>query len=521
MPSGLKSWIADAARARQIDLQAEAEFGLPSRLLMERAGLAVFDAVREVLPSGGRLAVMAGKGNNGGDGFVVARLAREAGYAVECLCAATEGELSIESMEQASIARAQGLTILFRDDARYERRLDNLASRDLIVDALLGTGTSGETRGAIREAIQAINRSGVPVLSIDVPSGVHTDTGEELGESVWALRTVVLGMPKPFLFQGIGIEHSGYWDVREIGLPPVLTEEPTRAKMTDPDWVGALLPERLRASHKGDSGSVVIVAGSRRMRGAAVIAARAAVRAGAGLVTVAGVGEVCDAVAASVPEALLLPLPDRHGAIAPEAADDLLDELRSARAVIVGPGLSMMAEEFLARFLPRLEVPSVVDADALTAIGRGVQGPAGDAVYTPHPGEMGRLLRASTAEVQADRFASVARAVDKYGHTILLKGAYSLVGDPGLPILVNPTGNPGMATGGMGDALGGVIATLLAQELPPYYAAACGAYWHGAAGDRCCECIGSVGFTPMDLADRLPLVRQQMVRPPESAACSG
>jgi len=502
-------WIADAGRSREIDLLAQTEYGIPSAVLMERAGMVVFEAAAEFLPDRGRLTVVCGRGNNGGDGLVVARAAKSAGYDIECLVAAKEADLSDGARHQLAETRAFHLEPVFVDHPSYGRRLEMLGSRDLIVDALLGTGAGGEVRGPVEDAIRAINRSGVPVVSVDVPSGIHTDTGEELGESIWAMRTVTFGLPKPYLFQGIGIEHAGYWTVADIGFPPELLSEPTDARLLEPEWVGGLLPERFRASHKGENGSVLIVAGSQRMRGAAVLAARAAMRAGAGLITVASVESVCAAVAAHTPEALLLPLPESGGIVRPEAANLILDQRGRFHSALFGPGLTQEEPvmEFLDHVWREWDRPSCVDADALNCVAKGVALPAGECVLTPHPGEMGRLLNCTIGEVQSDRFRTVMTASTKFGKTTLLKGPHSIVGEAFQPMLVNCTGNPGMASAGMGDVLAGIVSTLLAQDLPAYYAAACGMFWHGAAGDVCAQRIGAVGFTALDVAENLPLAR--------------
>jgi NAD(P)H-hydrate epimerase len=353
----------------------------------------------------------------------------------------------------------------------------------------------------------------VPVVSVDLPSGVSCDTGEELGDSVWAVRTVTFGLPKPFLFQGTGLEHAGHWTVADIGFPRELLEEPTDRKLVDADWVGCMLPERTRACHKGDNGTVLIVAGSRRYLGAAALAARGALRAGAGLVMVASVPSVCELVAAQVPETIHLPLPEIDGVISPEAADAVLEAARTADAAVFGPGLtsSEAAREFLSLVWPQWHRPCCIDADALNAVAHGVRLPDAECVLTPHPGEMGRLMRCSSAEIQADRFGVANKAAQAFGKSVLLKGAFSIVASEGEPTLINGTGNPGMAAGGMGDVLSGIVGTLLAQSLPPYYAAACGAFWHGLAGDRCAHRIGSIGFTASEVANALPGARATIV----------
>lgn len=506
-------WIATAEHSRTIDSRASEEFGIPAKVLMERAGLAVFDAVRELLPHGGKIGVFCGKGNNGGDGFVVARLAKESGFRVECLVAAEEQDLTPHAAEQMRIARMQGVDPIYFSDPRWQRRAGSLCCLDLIVDALLGTGAKCEVKGAIKEAIQAINKSGVPVVAVDVPSGISCDTGEELGESIWAMRTVTFGLPKPFLFEGLGLEHSGQWTVSEIGYPNVLLREPTEARVIDREWVANLLPERLRSSHKGENGNILIVAGSRAMRGAASLAAHAAIRSGGGLVTVAGVPDVCTAVAANVPEAILLPLPERNGVIAPEAASILLQNSSKHHAALFGPGLTQDPAilEFLDKVWREWTKPCVIDADALNAVSHGIRLPSAECVLTPHPGEMSRLLHLSIAEIQSDRFRTVRHAVDRYQQCVLLKGPYSIVGEPGQPMMVNQTGNPGMASGGMGDVLGGIVTTLLAQDLPGYYAASCGMYWHGAAADLCAMELGPIGYSASQVADHLPKARCRII----------
>lgn len=507
-------WIATAERSREIDRAAREEFGIPTRVLMERAALAVLEALQGLAPAPAKITVFCGKGNNGGDGFALARLAKENGYTVDCLVAAKPEELNRDAADQLKAAAAQGIKAVFCDDERYERKCDALGSRDAVVDALLGTGATGDVKDSIRDAIQWINRSGVPVISIDVPSGIHCDTGEELGESVWACRTVTFGLPKPFLFQGLGLEHCGYWTVAEIGFPSALLNYPTEAKLLEGNWVGSLLPERLRASHKGENGSVLVVAGSSRMPGAASLAAKAALRAGAGMVTVAGCQSVCNAVACNVPEAIILPLPENNGVISGDAARLLLDKQTSYHSTLFGPGLTheQPVLEFLQKVWKDWQSPCVIDADALNSVSKGVELPISECVLTPHPGEMSRLLQCSIAEVQADRFNTILNAVEKLNKTVLLKGPYSIVCEPFQPTLVNCTGNPGMASAGMGDVLSGVIAALLGQDLPAYYAASCGMYWHGMAGDICAEEIGPIGYTAMDVANALPKARPRLTQ---------
>jgi hydroxyethylthiazole kinase-like uncharacterized protein yjeF len=334
-----------------------------------------------------------------------------------------------------------------------------------------------------------------------------------LGESIWAAETVTFGLPKPFLFQGQGLEHSGKWVVDPIGFPIELLSTPTQAKLVECEWCAGILPSRMKSSHKGDNGHVLIIAGSKSMPGAAAMAARSALRSGAGLVTVAAVDSVCQAVASHLPECVFLPLDGKDGSISSTAADQVLRSAQRYDAAVVGPGLgqSDSTRDFLRRLWEDWDVPTVVDADALNLSVLGADLPDGECVLTPHPGEMSRLMESSVAEVELDRFATVRECAGRLGKCVLFKGAHTLISESDEPIAVNRSGNSGMATGGMGDVLSGVIATLMAQNVPAYHAAILGAFWHGLAGDICHDEIGNVGYLATDVADALPKARAKIV----------
>lgn len=502
-------WIASSDHVQEIDRLARTKYRLSTATLMERAGKAVFEAIKAMLPDRGRIAVFCGKGNNGGDGFVVARLAKQAGYTVDVFVAAEPSELGPDCRKQFEKAEKVGVSCRFANHPDWEEKLDCLGCRDLVVDALLGTGVKGEVRGPTRDAIRAINCSGVPVVSVDIPSGIDCDTGEELGESVWALRTVTFGLPKKYLFQGAGLERAGYWTVAEIGLPQELLQTPTDSRLIVEEEVADILPERMKGGHKRDNGSVLIIAGSSRMPGAAVLAALGALRSGAGLVSVAGVEEVCRAIAANLPEVVLAPLSEEGGVLGPKAAQELLALDLKFDAAVIGPGLSQgeAVQGFLEALWKNWRVPTVIDADALNAVAKGVRLPREEVVLTPHVGELSRLLEYSVAEIESDRFGALEAILDKFGNCTLLKGAHTLVGYPGFPMLVNTTGNPGMATGGMGDVLSGIIGTLWAQGLPSLDAAASAVYWHGLAADYCACTVGNVGYLASEVAEMLPRAR--------------
>ena len=513
-------WIADVEHCRRVDARAQSEFGVSIRTLMERAGAAAFAEIQQMVSGGSQVVFLCGKGNNGGDGFVAAALSAAAGYKVEILVAAEDGSLVGVPAEVCQIARSKAPTY-FSDDPRFAARLACLSTSDLLVDALLGTGSKGEPRGTVAEAIMAMNKSGTPVLSLDVPSGIAADSGEELGESVWAKRTITLGLPKPFLFQGTGLEHSGSWDVADIGVPRELLAEPTQAQLTGCEWAAAILPERMRSSHKGDNGSLLIVAGSSNMPGAAAMAVQSALRAGAGLVTIASVEAVCRAVSNRIPECILHPLPEVDGVLSADAAHELLALGDRYDAAVFGPGLTQQDSVvvFLEQIWADWKLPSVIDADALNIVAKGVTLPSAECILTPHPAEMSRLLQASVAEVQADRFGAVRSTQQKFGKCTLLKGPYTVVADEDQHLAVNRSGNAGMATGGMGDVLSGILGTLLAQSIPAYHAAVSGTYWHGLAADICAQEIGPVGYRATEVADALPKARAKIVASCDYETC--
>ncbi len=494
-------WIATSEDTRELDRRAH-ELGVPVESLMERAGQAVFSKVQSLLRPGSTIIVLCGKGNNGGDGLVVARLAHQQGFAVKTLVLAARHDLTGLPALQLERLEEVGLQPVFCTEGTGLADLSQWRF-DLCIDAVLGTGVKGEPKGLVAEAIDLIRSSGWKVLSVDVPSGVETDTGTELGTAVKADWTVTFGLPKPFLFQGQGLELAGEWEVADIGFPEGLVQEVRSARLVGPSEM--LLPRRKMDSHKGGNGHVLVLAGSRRYRGAASLAALGALKAGAGLVTVAAIEPVVEAVASRAPEAIFLPLPEADGTVDPAAADLIQDVKAEFSAAVIGPGLT--PGPGVRRLLETLWrdwwVPTVVDADALNLVSGGVALPNGQCVLTPHPGEAARLLGADTAYIQSDRFRAARELRERYRCPVVLKGAYSIASLPEEPLMVNPTGNPGMATGGMGDVLAGVIASLL----PDPFAAVAGTYWHGLAGDLCAGELGEIGFSASDLAQFLPRAR--------------
>ncbi len=491
-------WIATRDEVRKFESQtvqmreglSEAPQDQLARL-MDDAGQAVFE---ELLT--GKVAFLCGKGGNGGDGWVAARLAHQAGRDVCVYSVYPEDELDGLCGRMMRLAREAGVRCSFGQSP------DHLMDADCVVDALLGIGATRAPEGEVRIAIDTINQSDKRVISIDVPSGVDCDTGKVFGNAVLATKTVVLGVAKPYLFQSEGMLLAGDWVLREIGLHV----EETQAHINLPEYLIPILPQRKLDSHKGTNGRLLIVAGSRQYRGAAVLTALAAARVGAGLVTVASIPCVLEAVAAAVPEATFIELPESDGVISPGA---VLPNEKWAAAVF-GPGLGK--SECLGRLWSSwTTVPAVLDGDALNFIARGSQPPRSECVLTPHPGEFARLMESTTDEIQAERFRFADKARRKFGKTVILKGPYSIAATPERPLVVNSTGNPGMASAGMGDVLSGVIGGLISQGCTPHEAACLGMHLHGLAGDICAEEIGEIGYLATDVANALPRARAKLL----------
>jgi NAD(P)H-hydrate epimerase len=469
-------------QVRELDRIAIEEFGIAGTVLMERAGAAVFEALRARYPDARSMAVICGPGNNGGDGYVVARLAREAGLAVSVQ---RLGEPRGAAAPAA--ARLEGLVPVSNFAGRP------LEGHDVVVDAVVGTGLDRELTADYRDAVQAINAGGAPVVAVDLPSGLHADTGRTLGVAVEADLTVTFIGLKQGMFTGSGRRHCGAIRYSDLGLPEAVFAGITpSASRLSYHALTSLLPLREADGHKGDYGHVLVIGGDAGMMGAAILAGEAALRTGAGLVSIATRAFHAPMVSAARPELMAWGVEDER-ALAPL--------LERARVVAIGPGLgrSAWAQRLLGTALEARK-PLVIDADALNLLALE---PCrrDDWVLTPHPGEAARLLRCAVAEVEGDRFAAARLLQSHYGGVAVLKGAGTLVQAPDA-VAVCDGGNPGMASGGMGDALTGIVASLIAQRHRPAAAARLGVALHAEAGDRAAE-EGERGLIAHDLIARL------------------
>lgn len=504
--------VLDSAAMREADRITIDELGVPSLSLMELAASAVTEAVSERLDAAGPVVIVCGVGNNGGDGLAVARQLRARGVAVEAWLAAGERAPRGDAARQLELARAFAVPLRTLAGAGMAAFEAALAGAEMVVDAIVGTGLDHALEGDALEAVGAINRSGRPVIAIDLPSGLNGSSGEVAGEAVEAAVTVTFAAPKVAHVLPPACFRCGEVAVADIGIPGWAFEPRAILALLESSDVAGWLPRRPVDAHKGHFGHLVILAGRVGRAGAAALAARAAVRCGAGLVTVATAAGAVAPVQAQVPEAMVDALPEGpEGEVSGAGVEALLAK---ATAVAVGPGLGVGAgpQRALEAVLGSWPGPLLLDADALTLLaGRpaAVAGRPGPTVLTPHPGELGRVLGWETARVVADRFAAARAAATSGAATVLAKGPRTLIVEAEGPGWVNPTGGPGLASGGSGDVLTGTIGALLAQGVPGREAAAAGAWLHGRAAELAAERFP--GAVPASvLSEHLPAAEAEL-----------
>ena len=480
--------LYSTAQVRALDAHAIKELGIPGYALMKRAGEAALRYLRTRWPMAHRIVIVCGGGNNAGDGYVLGRFAQAAGLKVTLMAAVSPEQLQGDARQASEDFRSSGGQI-------HPFSSDLLRGGDVIVDALLGTGLRGGVREEIGQVIQGINSAGRPVFALDVPSGLDSDTGTPLGQTVRADCTVTFVGLKTGLFIGDGPEFAGtvFFDDLEISPPSATAFKPGLERIVDSE-IQRALPRRPRAAHKGNFGRVLIIGSGVGMPGATRLSGEACLRVGAGLVTVAVAPENVAAISAGRPELICLQLTD---------ASVLVEAIEKAEIIAIGPGLGRTpwASEALQAVLAT-DKPLVVDADALNLIAEAGVPPRDNWILTPHPGEAGRLLDISTEQIQADRLAALDRLVARYGGTVVLKGAGTLVGTKGRIPGLCERGNPGMASAGTGDVLTGAVAGILAQCRDTWLAARVGVLVHAMAGDAAAR-TGERGLIASDIAREL------------------
>ena len=513
--------IVTAAEMRAIDRATSQRFGVPSLTLMENAGTAVADFVLSDYPAARRVGVVCGKGNNGGDGFVAARKLLEAGREVRLLLLCDPGELRGDA--EAMFRKLTLKPVLARTSEEFKSEAaQRVFDCDLLLDAVLGTGFRPPVTGLYAEVIQHFAQARAPIVAVDIPSGLDADAmdGAPAGPAIPACATVTFTAPRPaHVFSPLV---KGPVVVAPIGSPQEAIQSDLNLELITPRDIREMVAPRPRDSHKGMYGHVLVIGGSLGKAGAAAMAGMAALRAGAGLVTVATAQSVLPTVASFAPELMTEPLPETEaGTISLRAREyGRLDGIIKGKTVLaIGPGISRNVETAeLVRLLAKdSQLPMVLDADGLNAFeGRAQELTGRPLVITPHPGEMARLAQLSTQQIQQNRL-QVARAfATRHGVTTVLKGNRTLVAQGDGKVWVNPTGDPGMATGGMGDILTGLLAGLLAQTTHSLTAVLAGVYLHGRAGDVACENMGEHSLIATDLLSTLPeafrRVREQAVQ---------
>jgi NAD(P)H-hydrate epimerase len=507
-------WAVNAEQMRELDRRTIEEVGIPGVVLMENAARGALCVLWRAFPDleRRRVALLCGRGNNGGDGLAMARHLLQKGVVVEIHLTGPPERLSPNARVQWEILKRLGVDvgIVGTPEGVSPSQLD-WDRFDVVVDALLGTGLRSEVRGTLAELVHLMNRCPAPVFAVDIPSGLSSDDGRPLGETVRAHLTATFGLPKVGQFLFPGRAYCGDLWVVDIGIPQCLVEEiDPRARIVDPESLKGIIYPRDPASHKGSFGHLLVLAGSPGKTGAGIMASEAALRVGAGLVTLGLPKSLDPTVQARLIEAMTLPLPEgQEQSLSRAALGAILEAMEGKAAVVMGPGLSTMGEtpSLVRDVLKRIRIPVVVDADGLNAlVGHlelisAAQAPV---VLTPHPGEMARLMGRTVREIQEDRIGWTLQLSQRIGAYVVLKGAGTVIAGPEGSVSLVPSGNPALASGGTGDVLSGMIGGLLAQGLPVLETLELAVYLHGLVGDLWAEAKGDRGLMATDLLDRIP-----------------
>lgn len=519
--------IVTAAEMQTMDRRTIDEIGIPGRILMESAGRGATRCFLErVYVEGGRVGVIAGRGNNGGDGFVMARYLAQQHIDVEIFLLATKERVGGDAETNLELIQQMRIPIIEMPDAKaLAAHYPRMQQKDYWIDAIFGTGLNADVRGHYRDAIEFINNQGRPIFAVDIPSGLNADTGQCCGTAIRASATATFGFAKIGHLIQSGIDHCGAVDIIDIGIPAAIAESiPTGQsqmgqKLITGRTIHRMIPKRRPDSHKGDTGHALVIAASPGKTGAAAMAATAALRVGAGLVTLAIPQNLNPQLETLVVEAMTLPLPDTpNGALAEAAFDAIAEASQDKRCIAIGPGLGTDSEtqSLIHRVVQTSPLPIVIDADGLNSLVDHLdlltQRQAAT-IITPHPGEMARLMGCTSRQVQADR-VTAARELAKQHHIhVILKGARTVISDPDGSVWINPTGNPGMASGGMGDVLTGAVTGLLAQGCSPLNASVAAVYLHGLAADMLAADTPT-GFLATEVMNALPHAVQNALSDP-------
>ncbi len=512
--------VLTAEQMQSVDRRTIEEIGLPGVVLMENAGRGVAEEIAQHFTTAGssRALILAGKGNNGGDGYVIARHLLDRGWDVKTMVLAEREAIKGDAALHLSILDNCGGEIVFvLDDESLAGAFADVDASTVLVDALFGTGLTKPVQGLYLKAITWLNQQSSPVVAVDIPSGIDSSTGRVLGVAVNAALTVSFAFAKVGQVSYPGAGLVGDLVVIDIGIPEqVAGQVTTDCLLIDAAEAERLLPIRSSDGHKGTFGHLLVVAGSTGKCGAAVMAAESGLRGGAGLVTLACPQSVQPTIASCLTEVMTAPLVDLNGEVSLQAFDALLKLVEGKQALAVGPGLGLGKEtsDLVCRLVQDSGLPMVLDADGLTALCGQLHIFERQAdrqlVLTPHPGELARLTGLSIAEIQADRFAVARDFAVRHGVVLVLKGARTLIASPDGRVHINNSGHAGLASAGMGDVLTGLIGSLLAQGLDALNAATLAVYLHGLAADRLLATFGDAGLLATDVMYELPAARQAL-----------
>lgn len=506
--------IVTASEMQRMDRETIENFGLPGRVLMENAGRGVIDVMIRTFPDirDHHVGIVAGRGNNGGDGFVIARYLDGMGVAVTVYLFADRSSVQGDAAANLALLTPLNVPVVeITDTAALERHRTAISHHRIWVDALLGTGLNADVKGLFRDVIELVNSLKRPVIAVDIPSGLNADTGSICGACIQAHTTVTFGFPKIGHILFPGATATGRLETIDIGIPLHIARNvnPTHHVIT-PETIARSFPRRSPTSHKGTAGHVLVIGGSTGKAGAAAMSGLGALRSGAGLITLAVPESLNVIIQSQIPEIMTIPLNGRNtGYWDDSLVDSVQMHFAGKKCLALGPGIGTSPEtrQFVHGLLDGLSLPLVLDADGLNCIAdrldilKTLQAPA---ILTPHPGEMSRLTGKSVSDIQADRIGTARNFSMTYGVHLVLKGARTIVAHPDGKVFINLTANPGMGAGGMGDVLTGVIAGLLAQGLGPEAAAHAGVYLHGNAAETLTRSLGPFGFLATEVANSLP-----------------
>ncbi len=504
--------LVTAEQMRAIDTETINNRGLSGPELMENAGRGIAEKIRDNIlgePADSKIAILCGKGNNGGDGFVIGRYLFEYGCDVTIYLPAPCNNLSVDALLNFNRAKELGVKLIAVEAC--EQLPENLEA-DYIVDAIFGTGFSGSPRGLLSKFIQYINIRNIPVIAVDCPSGLNVNNGLCEGDTVQAMFSYPLAAAKIGMYYSPGREKCGFVEVVPIGIPDdVINKFDIKENLITSDMVSKLLPRRKPDGHKGDFGKLFILAGSTGLTGAATLAAEASARSGLGLVTVGCPQTINPILENKLTEPMTYPLPDvgKKGFLAKRGLGGIRKKMTENDAVVIGPGIGTHYEtrELVQKLVSEIDKPTIIDADGLNAFAKNREALAGEhskLILTPHPGEFKRLIDEEIPDDLFDKYNMVRAYAKKYNSVIVLKGSPTIVVDTNGQLFLNPTGNNGMATGGTGDVLSGIIGSFLAQGLSPLDSAIAGVYIHGLCGDLAVDDYGERSLLAGDLIEYLP-----------------